>query len=421
MNVASQIKPLLTDAYEVIISDYQDLYNRNYRVNKSNLYSLIQEFQALKNGQLPFPTTSKESQLNNLNTKVRGLITDQKTVVDFQLISRKYLEQKAVDEFNAKNPLRETNNEFSALLRDMTRAQRIEKECAVSEETVFKEKINHKMSVLVKLYKCLNDYGLREDIIHKRGEELDLYNIFVTYINSKAKEKKDALILISKDELEEQFVEPYNSKHSIMFDGVEIKSENVRAIKISVGKFKKKEVVLHVRKKGYTFDENQSQSRIRYFNLCKNVTGEFINTKKSIQVKSHGEYVFPNRLTELKSISSTEFNLKKLIQLCEELNIANKNNLLFTKAALVRAICDHVPTIFGFESFDEVASNHRADGNTRSFKGAVKKLHEFFKHVADGVMHSHARKKESLPTHEQLDVSRELDFLLQEVCRLLKD
>lgn len=92
----------------------------------------------------------------------------------------------------------------------------------------------------------------------------------------------------------------------------------------------------------------------------------------------------------------------------------------FAKASLVRAICDHVPPIFGLASFEQVASNYKVDKNTQSFRGAVKKLYDFFKHVADGIMHSQARAKESLPTKEQLNVAQELDYLLQEVCRILK-
>ncbi len=131
------------------------------------------------------------------------------------------------------------------------------------------------------------------------------------------------------------------------------------------------------------------------------------------------DYVFPGRMSEMLSISNPSYDLKKLIQLCKELNIANKNATLYTKAALVRAICDHVPPIFNLKNFDEVASNYKSERNAQSFKGATKRLYDFFKHVADSAMHSQVRKKESLPTIEQLDFRRELDCLLQEVCRLL--
>jgi hypothetical protein len=128
------------------------------------------------------------------------------------------------------------------------------------------------------------------------------------------------------------------------------------------------------------------------------------------------EYVSAKRIQELKAINSEKFDLTKLIRLCEELNIANANNLNLAVVMLLRAILDHVPPIFSKNSFKEVGSGYGA----KSFKDTMQHLENGARKIADFHLHGQIRKKEVLPTSLQVNFSPYLDFLLGEVVGLLQ-
>ena len=52
-----------------------------------------------------------------------------------------------------------------------------------------------------------------------------------------------------------------------------------------------------------------------------------------------------SRLAELRALSSTQFDFKKLIRLCEEINTAYSEGCYFATAMLTRGLLDHVPPI----------------------------------------------------------------------------
>lgn len=129
------------------------------------------------------------------------------------------------------------------------------------------------------------------------------------------------------------------------------------------------------------------------------------------------EYVARTRIAELEAITSTKFDLSRLIQLCSELNAAHANDSLMSVAMLVRAIVDHVPPIFERSSFAQVASNY---GGSRSFKTSMVHLDNSLRSVADAHLHTQVRAKEALPTAPQVDFRADVDVLLSEIARLLK-
>ena len=71
-----------------------------------------------------------------------------------------------------------------------------------------------------------------------------------------------------------------------------------------------------------------------------------------------GDYVHQDRINELKSVSSTNFDLSKLIQFCDELNASRISGNVYTIIMLCRAIIDHIPPIFSVTTFNEVANNY---------------------------------------------------------------
>lgn len=122
--------------------------------------------------------------------------------------------------------------------------------------------------------------------------------------------------------------------------------------------------------------------------------------------------VDPARIDELRRISHKDFDLSKLIRLCQEMNLAFATESYLAMAMLTRAIIDHVPPIFGARTFSEVANNH---ARSASVKKELKNLETTTRNIADLHLHSHIRRKESLPTITQVDASNSLDLLLGEI------
>jgi hypothetical protein len=127
-------------------------------------------------------------------------------------------------------------------------------------------------------------------------------------------------------------------------------------------------------------------------------------------------FVDHTRLDQLNAVDSDQFDLSRLVCLCEELNVASRNAALHSIAMLTRAVMDHIPPIFGKSSFGEVADQHGGS----SFKDSMRHLERSARKIADGHLHTQIRRRETLPTPTQVDFSRELDVLLGEIVRLLR-
>jgi hypothetical protein len=133
-------------------------------------------------------------------------------------------------------------------------------------------------------------------------------------------------------------------------------------------------------------------------------------------------YVDPSRIAELQALIRPKWDPRRLIRMLQELNLGNANGMDMATAMLVRAITDHVPPIFGKTKFADVAAQHAAGSiDGRSFKGAMSHLTDSMKHVADGILHVHIRRTETLPSSTQVNFSQSLDVLLGEVVRLLRE
>lgn len=129
------------------------------------------------------------------------------------------------------------------------------------------------------------------------------------------------------------------------------------------------------------------------------------------------EFVHSNRIEELRNLQTGDFDLSKLIRLCEEVNSSYNQENWFATLMLIRAIMDHIPPIFQKRNFQEIASNY---SGTRSFKQSMQHLDQTARSVADGYLHIHIREKESLPNKNQVNFSPDIDALLAEVVRILR-
>jgi len=141
------------------------------------------------------------------------------------------------------------------------------------------------------------------------------------------------------------------------------------------------------------------------------------SSSDSIDKPDNSSFVDPIRIAELKSIDSLEFDLSRIIQFCNELDAAYRNQSYLAVAALTRAFIDHVPPIFNCKTFAEVANNYHG---AKSFKGSMKHLQTSARSIGDAHLHTAIRKKEALPTATQINFSNDVDVLLSEIIRLLK-
>ncbi len=125
-----------------------------------------------------------------------------------------------------------------------------------------------------------------------------------------------------------------------------------------------------------------------------------------------------SRLAELRALKSPDFDFRKLIRLCEELNTAFQEEGYFATAMLTRGLLDHVPPVFRFTTFSAVANNYAGGG--KSFKETMQHLENAARKVADAHLHIPIRKSETLPTAQQVNCGQQLDVLLSEIVRIMK-
>lgn len=140
--------------------------------------------------------------------------------------------------------------------------------------------------------------------------------------------------------------------------------------------------------------------------------------KPPLKRSAAGDWVLidDSRLAELRALKSSQFDFKKLIRLCEELNIASREDCYFAIGMLARGLLDHVPPVFGVKSFSEVANNYV--GGSKSFKETMLHLDTAAKKIADGFLHTQIRKSEALPSRQQVNFGAALDLLLAEIVRI---
>lgn len=139
-------------------------------------------------------------------------------------------------------------------------------------------------------------------------------------------------------------------------------------------------------------------------------------TGKTKNSSEEGTYINKRRLRDLRKINSSKFDLRRLSQMCKEVNAAYPKNCI-TVIYLIRGIIDHVPPIFGCNNFTEVVNNYGGGG--RSFKELMKNLNDSSRKIADTYLHIQIRKKEFLPNQTQVNFSQSLDMLLGEIIRVL--
>jgi hypothetical protein len=134
-----------------------------------------------------------------------------------------------------------------------------------------------------------------------------------------------------------------------------------------------------------------------------------------ITVLKNEEFIQKELILELRKINSDKFDTRKLCRFCEELNDSYIRQNYLSSALLIRAVMNHIPPIFGFDSFSEVVSS-----SSKSVKQILSQLEQNSRPIAD--LHTHAliSKSEQLPSKNQIEPYKSsFEILIQEIVKKL--
>ncbi|RWO40429.1 MAG: hypothetical protein EOS11_19705 [Mesorhizobium sp.] len=126
-------------------------------------------------------------------------------------------------------------------------------------------------------------------------------------------------------------------------------------------------------------------------------------------------YVDASTISAMGELSHPEFDFSRLIQMCRELNTAHQSECHISVIFLVRAIIDHIPPIFGENSF-AVAANKLPHSKKKTFLN----LQNSSRNIADSYLHQHIRRRENQPTATEVNFSQDLSVVLGEVINAVR-
>jgi hypothetical protein len=148
------------------------------------------------------------------------------------------------------------------------------------------------------------------------------------------------------------------------------------------------------------------------------VINEDIAKQEELEVdhRNNENFITKERIDTLKKIEQNEYDIRKLIRFCEELNKCFKNECYYTVSFLQRAILDHIPPIFNQKNFNGVANNHK--GGT--FKKHMTHLNKSSKKITDNHLHQQITNSEELINKTQIDFRPSFDALICEIINELR-
>lgn len=157
------------------------------------------------------------------------------------------------------------------------------------------------------------------------------------------------------------------------------------------------------------------QQKLMLLEWCEEKLFQMSSKKNYKKVITELEFINAHRIIELENIKNDDFDLRKLIKMLNEINDSYSLGNFFSVAMLSRSVINHIPPIFGFTTFNQVASNYGG----KSFKKNMSNLNNSMKNIADNYLHEMIRKKEALPNENQVNFSNDMDVLLAEIVRVL--
>jgi hypothetical protein len=82
-------------------------------------------------------------------------------------------------------------------------------------------------------------------------------------------------------------------------------------------------------------------------------------------------YISPRVFDQLRTAPKGRWNTTKLIALADELDACVQAGHVYASHAVLRALLDHVPPLFGQPSFSAVASNHSWGRTDKRYVGRL--------------------------------------------------
>ena len=139
------------------------------------------------------------------------------------------------------------------------------------------------------------------------------------------------------------------------------------------------------------------------------------NPEYQQEAKNNSAFLNSDVLLELKDISSDKYDVKKLVAFCDELNDSYGRANYLCCVLLIRAVMNHIPPIFGFNTFTQVVTN-----SGKSVKAVLSHLEDQARPIADLHTHILIRKKEQLPSKHQIEPYKpSFEILIQEIIARL--
>lgn len=126
-------------------------------------------------------------------------------------------------------------------------------------------------------------------------------------------------------------------------------------------------------------------------------------------------FISQSLIDRLEGIADSDLNADKLCGYCRELNSSYYHGNIVACLLLIRTIMNHIPPLFGQNSFEQVAANV-----PRSQKEMFSHLQSGVRKLADMYAHQPIRRHDEYPTQAQIDPYKpQVEVLLQELlCRL---
>lgn len=121
-------------------------------------------------------------------------------------------------------------------------------------------------------------------------------------------------------------------------------------------------------------------------------------------------------IDEIRKMKNIDFDVTKLIRILEEINLAYNKWLYLSLLSLSRMLLDHIPPIFSYKSFNEVANNFDF---WKSDKKIIITLQDLCRNLSDSELHSPITFKEVLPNRDTVNFSIPFNCLLKYIIKQL--
>lgn len=154
---------------------------------------------------------------------------------------------------------------------------------------------------------------------------------------------------------------------------------------------------------------------------------------RAVQQNDSPIYLEAQLIERIKASKRRDYDVTKLVTLCNELNHAWYSGAWYSVLFLARAIVDHIPPVFplnsgGFASnFSQVASHYSPPANRsmislqkRSFKQLAADLDQTLKKKADAAIHDPITSTCQSLSQPEVDFRSSIAGVLSEVAQLLE-